>query len=91
MAKEANSIRFSDQDKVEMVYSNIDPLVITTKIMGINVHYLLVENGAFCNTLFKGTLDQLDNYANYVKPYEHVIKGFVDATFRINDIITLAM
>lgn len=65
-----------------MVYPNVDTLVITTKIMGLTVHRLLVDNGAFCNILFKSTLDQLGNNADYVEPCEHVVKGYRDATVK---------
>lgn len=91
VAEEDNSIRFSDQDKVGVIYPNINPLVISTKILGVTVHRLLVDNGAFCNILFNSTLDQLDNYANYVEPCEHVIKGFRDATVKLYGIIKLAV
>lgn len=58
VVQEANSIQFGEQDKTGIVYPNVDPVVIKGKIMGMTVHRLLVDGDAFCNILFKSTLDK---------------------------------
>lgn len=40
--------------------------------------------------MFKKTLDQLDEFHDYIEPYEHVVKGFRDVIVKMNDIIRLA-
>lgn len=74
-----------------MIYPNVDPLVIKVKIMGVSVHRILVDSGAFCNIFFKNTLDELDDFANYVEPCEHVVKGFGDAIVKPYNIINLTV
>lgn len=74
-----------------MVYPNADPLVIKAKIMGVTVHRLLVDSGAFYNVLFKYTLDKMGNFPDYVEPCEHVMKGFGKATMKPYGIIFLAV
>lgn len=75
VTQEVNSIQFREQDKAGLVYLNFDPLVIKTNIMGVKVHRLLVDSGAFCNTLFKKTLDEISDFTDYVELCEHVVKG----------------
>lgn len=55
-----NTITFPDEDKDGVIYPNISLLVISAKIMGVIVHRLLMNNGNFCNVLFKDTLDKLE-------------------------------
>lgn len=69
---EANMIHLGEQDKAGIVYPNVDPLVISAKIMGTTIKWLLVNCGAFANILFK-TFYELGDYHDYIKPSEHLV------------------
>lgn len=65
--------------------------MINANIMGTMVCHLLGDGVAFCNILFKKTLDQLNDFEYYVEPCEHIIRGFRDATVKPHNIIRLAV
>lgn len=55
---------------------------ITARIIEVVVKQLLVDSGAFCNILFKKTLDELGDFVNFVESGEHMVRGFRDTTVR---------
>lgn len=59
-----------------------DSLVISAQIMGIKVHKLLIDIGAYDNMLFKKTLDQMEeqvgDLSSNIEPCNHTILGFRD-------------
>lgn len=57
--------------------------------MGTVVHLLFVDEGTFCNIIFKKTLDQLGDYKDYIQPCEHMVRGFGDANVKPTGIIRL--
>lgn len=57
----------------------------------MTVHLLLVDSGTFCNILFKSILDEIGDFADYVDPCEHAVKGFGDFTVKPYHIIHLAV
>lgn len=82
---------FTDEDRDGVVYKNWDPSVISSKIMGVLVHHLMVDYGAFCNIIFKKTLDQIGQFTNYIEKYDLIIKGFRDATVKPYGMFRLAI
>lgn len=78
VTQDVNQIKFGEQDKAGFFYPIVDPLVIKVNIIGTMVCHLLVDGGAFCNILFKKSLDQLGDFEDYVEPCEHVVRGFGD-------------
>lgn len=84
--QQVNTITFTDEDD-GVIYLNIDPLVISAKIMGVLVHHLLINNGA----LFNNMLYYIENFVDYIEPCEHMVKGLGDTTVKPYGIIELAV
>ncbi|KAL6552673.1 hypothetical protein OROHE_008037 [Orobanche hederae] len=69
-------------DREGLLCPKEDALVVSTNILGKTVDRILVDNGSFCNIIYKSALDQLGNLTKFIKPFETVLKGFGDYTVK---------
>ncbi|KAL8492593.1 hypothetical protein ACS0TY_023980 [Phlomoides rotata] len=53
-----------------MVYPKNDALVISVNIIGMTIDRVLIDNGCYCNIIFKKTLDQIGNLTKFIKSYD---------------------
>ncbi|KAL8464668.1 hypothetical protein ACS0TY_034245 [Phlomoides rotata] len=65
-----------NKDREGMVYPKNDALIISANIFGMVVDRVLIDNGCYCNIIFKKALDQMGNLTKFVKPYDTQLKGF---------------
>ncbi|KAL6558618.1 hypothetical protein OROMI_018968 [Orobanche minor] len=75
-------LSFSNQDREGLLCPKEDALVVSTGILGKTIDRILVDNGSFCNIIYKSALDQLGNLTKFIKPFETVLKGFGDYTVK---------
>lgn len=86
-----NVLALSEEEKDGVIFSNWDPLVISTRIMESLVHCIMMDNWAFCNIIFKKTLDLLGDFKSYIESCKLGIKGFGNQSVQSYDLIHLAV
>lgn len=64
------AINFSHTDREGLIFLKNEALVISARILRITVERILIDNGCYCNIIFKTTLGQMGNLAIFVKPYD---------------------
>ncbi|KAL6567901.1 hypothetical protein OROGR_001569 [Orobanche gracilis] len=74
------TITFSNKDMEGIRCPKSDALVISANVLGWIVDRILVDNGSFCNIIYKSAMDQLGNLAKFVKPFDTMLRGFGDNT-----------
>ncbi|KAL6521411.1 hypothetical protein OROGR_017980 [Orobanche gracilis] len=74
------TITFSNKDREGIQCPKSDALVISANVLGKIVDRNLVDNGSFCNIIYKTALDQLGNLAKFIKPFDTALRGFGDIT-----------
>lgn len=86
-----NVLTFSKEYKGGVVFLNWKPLTISTRIIGPLVHRIMADNGAFCDIIFKKTLDLLGDFNSYIKLCELGIRGFGNQLVQPYGMIRLAL
>ncbi|KAL6523487.1 hypothetical protein OROGR_017090 [Orobanche gracilis] len=74
------TITFYNKDREGIQYPKSDALVISANVLDKIVDRNLVDNGSFCNIIYKSALDQISNLSKFVKPFDTVLRGFGDNT-----------
>ena len=89
--KEAEEITFTDADGRWVHHPHNDPLVITTTIGNMNVHWTLVDNGSSVDILYLGAYKQVGLGLHQPKPTPTTLYGFTGDSLNPVGSIKLAM
>ncbi|CAA0843088.1 Unknown protein [Striga hermonthica] len=75
-----NKISFTDEDAFLFDHPHSDALVITTPIMAIKIHCIMVDTGAYASILYYNTFKKMGIDAKDVQPCRERIQGFSGKT-----------
>ncbi|CAA0827976.1 Unknown protein [Striga hermonthica] len=71
-----NKISFIDEDAFLFDHPHSDALVMTTPIMAIKIHRIMVETGAYASILYYNTFKKMGIDRKEVQPCREQIQGF---------------